>query len=318
MILSAEILTTFETCPRRYIWTNRYKTNRVSVIGALYRALDAGLRSDKSPELAAENEFMSLAASPGLDVEGRNVYAIAMHHAKLAGIIAVSLRSAFKAPWSAFPDSEVVTPDTVRFPWRSGLLCAENGIPRRVVLVDRWSDDRRMAELRGWRMIGELLTLRKPILLTAVTIGASRDGWRHSAWTRCYQHPKNHSYRFRRKNSSEDFGKSWEPVWRENSGISTAEWLTQMQNDDCMGELIQTVEIPPMARRDDYISSIRRMVTEMERWQERQGETPPMRLAGCSPIGGSPCPFIQVCHGKAAPIPENYGFKPCAPIFPRT
>jgi hypothetical protein len=69
MSLSTERLAVWELCPRRAIWTNRYAT-RVSLMGALYRALNAGLTAEKSPEQAAQNELLAIASNPGLDIYG--------------------------------------------------------------------------------------------------------------------------------------------------------------------------------------------------------------------------------------------------------
>ena len=302
-MISAERISTSELCPRRAAWQDRYQLNRISVVAALYRALDAGLRG-KDPERSAESEFMGLAAHPGLDVLGRDIYGLAMHHAKLAGIIAVALRSAFAGPWKAVGDSDIGLPTLGAVSWRSGLYDAGNGIPRRVVLVDRWSDDRKAAELRSWRTLGEVCALNRPVLVTAVTIGASKDGKRHSAWTKCYQHPKNRTYRFKRKNAAEDFGSNWEPIWRENSEIPTAAWLARMQHDDCMVDVVQTVEAGVPKRREAFLAEMRRATEEMRQPAE---EIPPMRLAGC--YGFTPCPFLAVCFGTGEPIPENYNFR---------
>jgi hypothetical protein len=307
MILSAEKLTTWELCPRRYIWTNRYAT-RISLMGALYRALDAGLKASKNPEQASRDEYLALAARPGLDLVGGDVYAIATHYAHLAGVIAEALRNAFPDPWRDFPDVEVGNDTIGRFQWRSGLYDAGNGIQRRLVLADRWSDDRKATELRGWRMVGELVAIRQPIALTAIEIGSSREKRRISPWTRCYRHPRNDVYRFRRQNSEEDFSRTWKAQWREDSGIGTAEWLTRMQKDGCM-DAVQTVNVPVPARPSDFLNRACQIAGEMQRWEERIGEHPPMRLAGCHDVVHGPCPFLTVCHGASAPIPEKHGFR---------
>src|ERR1035441_1103226 len=97
--LSAERMTTHELCERRRAWTEKYAHLRVSLLRALYMALDAGLTTDADPEKAAENQFLALARSPGLDIVGQDVYSVAVSHAKLAGILAVALRSAWNDPW---------------------------------------------------------------------------------------------------------------------------------------------------------------------------------------------------------------------------
>ena len=313
--LSAEKLATFETCPRRYIWTGKYQALRVSLMGALYRALDAGLRAEKDPEQAAQNELLALAASPGLDVTGHDVYSIAMSHARLAGIVSVALRSASTAPWSPWPDGKVVLNGYPTHGWRSACYDSGDGAPRRIVLVDHWSSDRKAQEMRGWRTLGEACALRKPILLTAVTIGHSSDKRRVSPWTRCYQHPRNRQFRFKRTTSTEVFGATWLPFWREDLEISTADWLTQMQKDGCMEDLVNTASVAVPARRDAYAQEMMRMADEMEGGNQGPGrprDYPPMRLAGC--YGFSPCPFLCVCHGASPPRPETYGFVPLSAL----
>lgn len=290
---SSEKLSAYELCPRRFRWTTDYTAFRVSPLRALYTGLDAGLRTDKDPEKAAENEVLSLAASPGLDVTGYDVYAVAMHHAKLAGILAAALRSSSDAPWKPFPGTDT---------WESACYDLGDGKPRRIALVDRWSDDRQQVEMYGWRSLGEAVALNTPVLLTAVTIGSVRERHRYSHWTRCHRHPRNRTIRFQRKTSTEDFGKTWLPVWREDSDITTEAWLAQMRRDGCMEDLVSTVPIPVPPRRDDYLAEMARLDGEMK----ASGATPPMRLAGC--FGFAPCQFRAVCHGTKEPRPENYGF----------
>ena len=148
-MISAAQLVEFETCPRRYWWTLKYENLRVPLIRALYAALHAGLLAE-NPERAAEDKFLSLAASPGLDIEGHDVYAIAMHHAKLAGIVAAALRSTTTAPWTLFPATDT---------WESACYDMGEGKPRRIVLVDRWSESRKQEEIYGWRTMGEVCGL---------------------------------------------------------------------------------------------------------------------------------------------------------------
>jgi hypothetical protein len=300
--LSGEKLVAEESCHRRMLWTDRYVALRISLVRALYIALDAGLRAEKDPEKAAENQFLALAARPGLDIEGSDVYAVAMHHAKLAGIIAAALRSTTSRPWS--PVANVALGE---HSWASACYRLD-GLKEiyRIALVDRWSDDRREQELYGWRTLGETVALNQPILLTAVTIGSAQNKRRHSPWTRCYRHPRNRTYRMKRKNSEEDFSQTWTRVWREDSGIPTAKWLDQMKADGCMEDLVHTVLMPVPVRRSDYLVQIERLAGEMG----REDDSP--RFADC--FGWSPCPFHMVCHGAREPaVPDSYGFRLAEP-----
>jgi hypothetical protein len=291
-IVSAEKIMAWESCPRRFAWQVRYAALRISPIRALYIALDVGLRTEKDPEKAAENRFLALAASPGLDITGHDVYQVAMHYSKLAGILAMALRSAWSEPWEAIEVSG----------WVSGCYRTGDGMVRRLALVDRWSDDRKQQEVYSWRTIAESVMLDQPILLTAISIGSSHDKRRHSPWTRCYRHPRNKTFRMQRKTSEEDFSQTWGKTWREDSGIPTADWLTQMRKDGCMEDLVHTVHFPVPKQKGEYLAQIGRYVDEMANIPDH----PPMRLSGC--YGFSPCPFTMVCHGAKPPVPESYGF----------
>ena len=308
MSLSAEHLTVVELCPRRAVWTSQYAT-RISLIGALYRALHAGLKAEKNPDQAAANELLGIASNPGLDLIGEGVYAIAVHYSWLAGIISQALRNAFPAPWS---DWRVEPPTLGLESWRSGLYDAGDGIPRRLVLVDKWSDDRKASERRGWRTLGETVALGRAIAVTAIEIGSSREKHRVSPWTRCYRHPRNDVFRFRRMNSDEDFSHAWKAVWREDSGIPTAEWLARMQHDGVL-DCVHTMNVPPPARRDDFLGRMSEIAEEMKWWEEHPEQTPPIRLAGClDPIRGA-CAFISVCFGSRLAQPDLYGFRSRVP-----
>jgi hypothetical protein len=299
VILSAEKLSAYELCPRRYVWQGNYAALRISPLKALYIALDAGLTTDKDPEKTAENQLLALAANPGLDVTGGDVYAICYHFAKLAGILSVALRSASDEPWKRV--DLITLPDGSA--WQSACYDDGTAYPRRISLVDSWSDDRKQVEMFGWRTLGESVFLNRPIMLTAISIGSTHDKRRHSAWTRCYRHPRNRTFRLQRKTSDEDFSKTWAKEWREDTTIATAEWLTQMKRDGCMESLVHTELVPVPKRRVDYLDELYRLAGEMDLLEA----TPAMRLSGC--FGFSPCPFISVCHGAKEPKPELYGFR---------
>lgn len=293
MILSAERMKAFEVCPRRSVWTEKYEGLRVSLTRALYAALDAGLLSDKDPEKSAESKFIELASSPGLDIEGDNIYAAAMHHAKLAGIIAAALRSTGDAPWTKIPAADK---------WESACYDMGDGKPRRIALVDRWSQNRREEEVYGWRTMGEVCALDQPVFVTAVTIGPVKDKRRYSAWTRCFLHPTNCVHRFQKK-GGEQFSSDWLAQWREDAGISTSDWFSRMQEDGCMTDLVHTIMVPVPTRKDAYLKEMERLTVEMQ----PRVEKPPMRLEGC--FGFNRCPFIPVCHGTLPHLPFRHGFK---------
>ena len=295
VILSPERVVTYELCPRRMRWTDQYATPRMSPMSALRIALDAGLTTTANPERIATDTVITLARSPGLDLLG-NVYSFAMHYAKLAGILAMALRSDSK-PWEHLPDATL--PDGSR--WRSACYRVPGAeLPVRIALVDRWTDDRKRGELAGWRTVGEVCALNSPITLTAINIGPAQNQRRHSAWTRCYRHPRNRTFRFARRHSEEDFSRTWAKLWREDCDLTTGAWLTKMHEDGCMDSLVADQEVAVPSRRTSYLFELERMARDIAALPE----TPEMRLAGC--WGLSPCPFTAVC-----PVtdPGRFGFQ---------
>lgn len=305
IVLNSERLATWELCPRRYHWQEKYLNLRVSLVRALYMALDAGLRAETDPEKAAENQFLSLARSPGLDIAGEDVYAIAVHHAKLAGILALALRSAWDVPWKAVDPVDLPRGRT----WHSALYDAGEDYYRRIALVDSWSDSRRLQEVYGWRTLGEVCAMERTILLHAITIGTSHERRRHSPWTRCYLAPRGNAFRFKRIRAKEGFSGAWRQDWRENMEIPTEDWLTKMREDGCITDLVHTVKVPIPTNKNAYESKMLRMSQQM---RQPVGDFPDFRLAGC--FGFSPCAFRAVCHGGTTP--EAAGFVRRGPAQP--
>lgn len=274
---------------------SQYERLRVPPLGALYRALDAGLTGEKPEE--AGRAVMAIAASEGLDFEGIQIYDIAVHYARLATILATFLRG--KGPaWTKVPDQRLG-----RHTWSSACYEAGDRI-RRIALVDYWSDDRRDQELRGWRSQSEIVVLGRPLLLNALSIGHVLHGRRVSPWTRAWAHPQNGAVRFKRTTSAtEGFCETWRKTWRESSDLTTERWLDRMQKDGVLDDVVHTVAAGLPLRVDEIRLDILRRAREME---DRQ-KLPPMRRTGC--YGFSPCPFLCVCYGSGAPLPSAYGFR---------
>lgn len=294
--LSSERISTYELCPRRMAWTERYSLPFLSPIRALHVALNAGLTTaSPNPERIAVDTVITLARSPGLDLIG-NIYSLAMHYAKLAGVLTAALRSG-SDPW--LPLTPTTLPDGSQ--WSSACYTVPGAeLPVRIALVDRWTDDRRRGELGGWRTVGEVCALNSPINLTAINIGPALHQRRHSAWTRCYRHPRNRTFRFQRRHSEEDFSRTWTKLWREDCDLATRVWLDKMHEDGCMDDLVAHITVPVPSRRAAYLLELERMAGQIATLPT----TPEMRLAGC--WGLSPCPFTTVCPGTN---PTRRGFR---------
>ena len=86
-----------DRCPRFRTWSARYHLPRVPLADALNESLRAGLL--KGDQSAAYGKFMALSANPGLEIEGRNVYDIAVHHAQMLEVLTSYLVT--DGPWKA-------------------------------------------------------------------------------------------------------------------------------------------------------------------------------------------------------------------------
>src|SRR5262249_9150130 len=132
------------------------------------------------------------------------------------------------------------------YPWESLSLATGHGTKlHRFVLVDHISDDRICGEARAWYSLGEMAVYKMPMSIDILTLGASRNGRRHSAWTTGFLHPRNRSLKFQKKSKLDTpLRESWQKIWREDHDqISREEWLGAMQNDYMFDDLVKHVEV---------------------------------------------------------------------------
>lgn len=281
MRFTTEDFDNLDTCERKFNWSRKYLFPRISVMAAMYQALDAGLVSG-DPERGRDS-LMALAANPGLGISGYNVYEIAVHHAALVEILTTYLLGKGE-PWtSAHPvklgDHEY-QPQSYLMP---------DGRLRRVILCAWFDDARKLKESHSWRTCGDIVATNRPMLINAVAIGNTRSGMRHSPWTRGFLHPTNHTLRIQRieQREGKDFSSTWRKVWRERTDFSVKDWLTVMQQDNAFEGNVNSFMVSP-ERRDETEAEMIEMMRAMERPSER------MRRAGC--FGITPCGFAEICH----------------------
>jgi hypothetical protein len=291
--MNSQDLQVYELCPRRFVWTSSFVAFRISPLAALYQAIHEGLVGNG--EADAKTKLISLASMPGLDINGPDVYDVATHYAFLAGVIVTYLRGRDDA-W------KLVKPTSKPFPWEPSVYESPDGRIRRIVLVDRWSEDRKVEEARSWRSIGEICVAGREMLLNALVIGSTHNKRRTSHWTRALTHPRNKGIRFKKRSGGPEFAGSWEPVARESWTGTTEDWLGAMQTDDCFEEAVHSLRISIPPRRQEFLDDMARMHKEMAGLEE----DPPMRRSGC--FGFSPCVFSDLCHGRDRETPATRGF----------
>lgn len=290
--MNAEQLELHDRCRRLSAWSRQYAAGRMSPLRAIYGALEQGLTAAENPEQAAESHLIDIAANPGLDIEAVDLYSLAVHFSKLAGILTTYLRGN-EGPWKR---AEAVGG------WEPN--CYEVGDTlRRVVLIDHWSDQRKMAEIRSWRTVGETSMLNKPMLLNFISIGSTAEGRRVSPWARTLKHPRNGGMRFAKKGAKADgFTDSWIPMWREHHEGTTLEWLGLMQADEVFDTLVHSIRVPVSPRREEFAADVERISNEISILPADV----PMSRSNC--YGISPCKFRDVCHAQKASIPMNFGW----------
>jgi hypothetical protein len=306
---SAELLSAYEVCPRKAYLASRWQRNKLSTVQTLRESLYRVLAAPEAPAEASWGQMagetvLDLAASPGIDISGENVYACAMNLANLADIILTAIRKPDEKPWHE---------ESIQN-WTS-YLSPEGDKLRRLVIVSHWSQDRHYSECRNWFTFGPMAAFRLPMDLVVLIIGNERNGRRHSHWCKALLHPANKKQlRFRRRvgNTSGGFKESWVEIWREDhEEISRETWLNCMLADDVLRDCCFTIHMPQMPPEQcQYYMELAARKMEMV---QAMREKPPLQLTGCDfPVK---CQFLKPCHDIPEKDPsEKLGFVRIKPL----
>jgi hypothetical protein len=252
-------------------------------MGLLYAGVEGGITG------SALDAIRSITAVK--DVETRQLAAISAvrHIGFMAEVVSLALTRRF---------GQFRRIDPVPFgkhEWQSNLFESKHGL-HRIILTSSLDDDALRGYAHAWGTVGELVALKKDIILTAVVVGAQRGGRRHSHWTKCFQHPVQKSaLRFaRRKGGKADgFTEGWREVWREATDIATATWVDRMESDSVIEELIKTHRVPFRAEDHRLVLAKRDMLKILPQ-MESASEESPMRRSSCDSVFGA-CPFSPFC-----------------------
>lgn len=293
---SAELLSAHDRCPRAGYWSQSWEANRLHPNDALRIAIDDGLLYDgDDPGQYAGDSIMSIAGERGLDFDG-NRYECAMHNAALANIIVTVLRSG--RPWALPEDRKVKS-----FTWVSGCFVEPSGTRlRRVLCVDRWTDERKLSEMHSWRTLGEQAAYGLPMTLTVVLIGQRRDGKHHSPWSKGWLHPRSRNLRIA-KRSGEKFDGNWIQCWREEqANISRDKWLDAMRADGVMHDVMFDVEVP--VPDPAFLSKIGRLAERKMEAMTGTTEVPPPNISVCH--WPTKCQFADCCWTFTEPSEGDF------------
>ena len=290
---TADILQAFEPCRRKGVWTQDWEANRIHPTKMVQMALRAALTETEREDYAelAGETVMQLAAERGMETKVHNRYDSCLHHATLADILASHLRKPGEAPWTV---PEAV--DVAGTPWTSSALLSASGKLTRIVLTSGWDDDKHLSEYRSWQTLGEVVAYQMPMTQIVIILGASRDGKRHSPWSKGLLHPSNRVLRFRKRNNktTTGFNSSWIPVWREEQDqISRETWLKAMDEDGVLEEVAfqVQVQVPSPATSARIREMMSRHVEALAAMETVPGpqlstcDVPPCQFRSCCPEG---------------------------------
>ena len=291
MILDASTVESFERSRRRWAYEREWELNRLSPLAMLHSALDLAVTAHTFEPSEANAHVMRLAGERGVWSLVKNPYEMVRQYAHLAEVLARVLRQPTATPLQVHPAVTVGAHQ-----WQPKSYLADGGLRlMRVVVADRWDDDRQLAELHSWRTVGDVSSTGLPMTLRVLVIGQSRDGKRHSHWTKAQRHPVNKQLRFARKHGKADgFAASWDTIWREQAGISAQVWLEQMARDGVLRELAFDRKVAPADKlqRERVLDDIKRISDEL---RAQPNHTYPMTRSACDdPIRGA-CPFQSCC-----------------------
>ena len=263
-----------------------WESRSISSTGLLYAGIEGGVLTGQSLDA-----IRAITAVKDVTCGDLAAISVVRHVGFLAEVISLAIRRKLGQM------SRLQNVEFGKHQWSSNLFETSKGELHRIVLVSYLDDDALRSFAHGWGTVGELAALQRDVTLTAVVIGASRGGRRHSHWTKCYQHPIQKScLRFGRRKGgkAEGFTDSWREVWREMTDISAGVWLDKMQADDVLGDLIQSRRIP--YRADDHrILTAKSDMLKILPQMEKASPDDSMRRHSCDdPIKGQ-CPWAALC-----------------------
>jgi hypothetical protein len=307
-MFTAELLTYYETCERKGVWSRDWTFGRLGPTALLHQAISDALldRENEDHGRYAGERLMELVHDFGIETRNHSPYEVATHHACLADILTTHLRKGTESPWERPPVVEIASGVT----WETSAFLEPSGEKlRRVILVDHWGEDRNYSELHSWYTLGEMAVYRMPMTEVVLALGASRDGKRHSPWTKGLLHPRNKKLRFRRikRTKFEGFTETWIPIWREDyDQIARETWLAGMEEDDVLQDLCFLVDVPMQPK--SVLDKFREMACRKLEQLYKRERLPGGSLSVCDDVRQGPCPFQKCCYSVPEGLPENTGF----------
>ncbi len=294
MNLSGRTLSTFQSCPRRWLLEHtgeRLRWRPISLLSACLRGTVLGLSAGKPKESVAKEactRFRTIAADPGLDILV-NPWTLS---GDLCAILTNFTEALSRQVLLPVKLGEAV-PLSSHF-WTPGAFVDETGSLHRWATVERLSDDALARELHSWEVVGDMAMLDAPMTLHLVETGVTRNGRRHSPWTRAYQHPMIAGrIKFQAKGGKKLQG-NWQSLWFADAHETPESWVDRMAEDGL--DLIHHLDVKQLdvAHRDEVRRQIATEAAAMEALRSTEWRIVPMRRAACDfPVT---CPWQFKCY----------------------
>lgn len=294
---SPELLNSDDACRRLAFLGQCWQPPQIHPTEALYQSIETGLQSTSGdPGDVASDRLMELATSRGLDSNQTDILSEAEHLAGIASFVTWMLRT---GPVWKRPEPISLPNGTI---WNPGAFLSQSETHlRRIVLCSRWDAYRQVEEEHDWRTL-EAAIYGVAMDLVVIVLGQQRDGRRHGALCKGWQHPVSKGLRFRKRDGS-GFDANWQAIFREQSSFSRDLWLDALVDDGLLSEsvLIHTVDTPEPQIRERTLDLAARTVDRL-----RSEEAPEPQLSRCFDRF-APCPFRSCCPRGEEPS-EELGF----------
>ena len=294
MILSAESLSRFQSCPRRYALEREYRAPKwrpKALLDTILRQAILALSNGgdvKAITDEATAQYLEAAARPGID-SLTDPYTLARDHCAIltTAIEAISRMVLLH-----------VNPGGIIGNWQLSAFVDDAGLLHRWVTVDKWDEDSKFREWHSWGTYGDCCAAEVGMSLHVIEIGQQRRGHQQTPWARAYKHPVINRVRFQKVEGGALQG-DWKPVWFQDSSKNDAKsWVDLMQSDNV--NLIHHLEIrePKPEHIEQFHREIASESAAMEHVADWRTET--MRRVSCDlPY---PCPWQPACYGATADI----------------
>ena len=309
MDLDATLLTTYQSCRRKFILNSQWRSLRwrpKALFDACLRRAIVQISSGADPvamATEAKAAFMQTAAEPGLDVLG-NPFVIARDWCVMLDTI---LRAIGKLTLLCIKDVASVRLNS-QFSWSPLAHQDDSGQLHRWITVDSWSDDDLMREMHSWYVTGDIALTRMPMMLHVIVIGRMYKGRRASPWARAWQHPGIPTLRLRFKHFE-----NWKPVYlADRPGDEDADsWVEQLYKEGVVPSLMHhvMVNVPSVAV---CIDTQQQVMLEASAMRDLLNDTSlasyravPMSRPACD--GMVPCHFQPVCFNDKLVTIDSLG-----------